>query len=183
MKLLPKFDSPQTQALFNLLKAYHDTRYLVFAEPSVVLRIGQRAPWSKRHPAARLDWCLITADNPGSRQCNAETNAAAHQALAHQIRQDSLLHWPSAAQAEDGLWPDEQGYLVCFSNPQSALTWAHQACKRWHQLGVLLGGPQQAVRLYLWQQHEHFRPFCQGSDGTIAGTLREKLAAMNIGLL
>ena len=90
----------------ELLEAYRDSDYVVFADPELVLRIGE--------PSARLDHILevhgaecaafVTAANPRSEKRTAAQNAEAMAALDGMLAAAGYPRYPGEGRASDGSW-------------------------------------------------------------------------------
>ena len=90
----------------ELLEAYRDSDYVVFADPELVLRIGE--------PSVRLDGILeahgaecaafVTAANPRSGKRTAAQNAEAMAALDGMLAAAGYPRYPGEGRAGDGSW-------------------------------------------------------------------------------
>ena len=89
-----------------LIEAYRDADYVVFAQPELVLRIGE--------PSPRLDALLeehgaesaafVTAANPGSAPRSAAQNAEAMSALEGILAAAGYPRYPGEGRNADGTW-------------------------------------------------------------------------------
>jgi hypothetical protein len=90
----------------ELLEAYLDSDYVVFADPELVLRIGE--------PSPRLDKLLevhgastavfVTAANPHSEKRSAAQNAEAMAALDGLLAKAGYPRYAGEGRAPDGAW-------------------------------------------------------------------------------
>lgn len=110
--------------------AYRRTAYRVeLAGFPAVLRVDM--PWAAID--ARLTGgvcCLayLTAANPGSQKLSDAENAQRQRALNDDIIDGGCTVLPGMAVADDGMWPDEAGFLV-----------AGLSCEAAHALAVAYG--------------------------------------------
>ena len=98
----------------ELLAAYENADYVVFADPELVLRIGE--------PSARLDALLehegattaayITAANPRGERRLAADNASAVATLAELVAAAGYPSYPGEGRDPDGRWGAEPSRLV-----------------------------------------------------------------------
>jgi hypothetical protein len=98
----------------ELLAAYENADYVVFTEPQLVLRVGERS--------ARLDALLesrgattaafITAANPQGRRRGAIKNEFATAALHELIDASGYPGYAGEGRDPDGRWPAEPSVLV-----------------------------------------------------------------------
>ena len=90
----------------KLLEAYEDSDYVVFAEPELVLRIGEPSPRLDRlletHEAESA--AFVTAANPRSEKRSAAQNAEAMSALEGILAAAGYPRYPGEGRAADGSW-------------------------------------------------------------------------------
>lgn len=98
----------------ELIAAYRDADYAIFAEPQFVLKIGE--------PSARLDALLeqegattaafVTAANPRSRKKSAAKNASALSALDQLIAASGYPWRAGEGREPDGSWAEPSRLVI-----------------------------------------------------------------------
>ncbi len=98
----------------QLIQAYLETEYRVFAEPPFVLTVGIASPELIRLYQAHKVACaaLITAFNPFSQELTADENRRRQDDLTKQLTQRSLDFVEGVGQHPSGDWPGEPSVLA-----------------------------------------------------------------------
>ncbi|MEM7442433.1 MAG: DUF3293 domain-containing protein [Pseudomonadota bacterium] len=112
----------------GLLAAYHDTIYRVHTSPIIDKRIGHRNEEIERlmRRYRVRTACVLTAENPGSRQQPELVNRIRTRRLESMIAARGLTSLPTSAIDLDGLWPAERGRLVLGISLAAAYKLAHR---------------------------------------------------------
>jgi hypothetical protein len=130
----------------DLERAYRHTTYRVFLPGGCCeLRVGTVSEllrdWLQN---ARADgFALLTAHNPGSRQCPAEENAARQAELECELLEAGFEPYAAESVADDALWPVEEGCFVTDLPLDDALALAED----YGQNALLFGGADACPRL------------------------------------
>src|SRR5690606_8354674 len=91
------------------LKAYRETEYRVFAEPTFTMRVEVHSPELARLHAERGVRCsaFLTACNPCSRGREGGSNEARQAKLERELRERGLAYVPGIGQHPSGSPPGE----------------------------------------------------------------------------
>ena len=144
---LEGFLSSSSEIDRQLIQAYLETDYTVFAEPPFSLRVGQ--------PSAELLALLkrqktdcsafLTACNPLSQPLSADSNAVRQSELAEELKRRSLDFIDGAGQHPSNGWPAEHSFLVLGLTLEAAKTLA----VRLEQNGLVWAGADGVPQLVL----------------------------------
>jgi hypothetical protein len=99
----------------QLHENYVRTTYWVdLPDGSVPLRIGEASLRLEALLASEGvdEWALITAHNPGSRECAPEANAQAQDRLRAELARMGFRLWEGRSVSDAGDWPVEDSLLV-----------------------------------------------------------------------
>lgn len=98
----------------DLLRAYHETHYVVNTLPSLVLRVGQFSPELQRLHRTWGVCCsaYLTACNPRSQPMSAARNTALMAQLRRRMDGLGLTALPGIGHHPQGGWPGEESLLV-----------------------------------------------------------------------
>lgn len=139
----------QVRALLpqDLIAAYTSTRYVTFAEPAFVLRIGEasadlRSLYRRRGIRSAA---FLTAWNPYSRPTPLEQNEAAQTELRQRLAQEGLSLLEGEGRGADGDWPPEPSILALGCSKRLAKKLGHQ----FGQNAIVWAGANGVPRLIL----------------------------------
>jgi hypothetical protein len=98
----------------GLLAAYLAAEYVVYGDPPIVLRIGERSRALDvlLEDAGTETAAFVTAANPGGRPADPADNALATEALVHAQREAGYACVPGEGRDPRGEWPAEASVLV-----------------------------------------------------------------------
>jgi hypothetical protein len=98
----------------NLLKAYRETHYKVFAVPPFVLQIEQASEaLAELYRQRKVSNCaFITAWNPFSQRIDAAENVKRNSELKLELARRDLHFINGIGQHPSNLWPGEPSYLI-----------------------------------------------------------------------
>lgn len=112
----------------DLIRAYRATNYVVFAEPSFALRIGEHsAPLASLFEEQGVSCAAyITAWNPEGIAVDQEANEAAQKWLRVQAEELGLECFAGEGRGEIGDWPPEESLLLLGCSRSRAKKLGHQ---------------------------------------------------------
>lgn len=98
----------------GLLAAYLAAEYLVFSEPAIALRIGERSEAldGLLEDAGAETAAFVTAANPGGKPADPGENAISTEALLLAQREAGYVCIPGVGRDPRGEWPAEPSVLV-----------------------------------------------------------------------
>ena len=112
----------------GLIRAYRETEYHVYANPTFVLRVDQpcaalEAYYAQQNFAAG---CFLTAWNPQSEQLGLAKNLARQQILETQLQQAGWNWLRALAAHPNNGWPAEPGCFIQSMEAATACEWGRQ---------------------------------------------------------
>jgi len=98
----------------SLLAAYLGAEYVVFSEPAISLRVGQRSEALEAllDDAGAETAAFVTAANPGGKAADPGENALSTEALLLAQREAGYACIPGVGRDPGGEWPAEPSVLV-----------------------------------------------------------------------
>jgi hypothetical protein len=129
----------------KLRAAFEQTDYLTLDRGRVYcIRPGRPTPLVLTRKCRGRSWAIVTADNPGASRASGLDNRAAGRRLHRMLtRMRPLVLLSTLHNDRSGIWPDEQGWLICPVAPALAM----RIGRSFGQLAVVVGGPRRRAEI------------------------------------
>lgn len=131
----------------ELIRAYKETDYEIYANPSITLRIDERnSELLKLYKLSSIDCgCFITAYNPYSQKVSSKNNIDAQKSLAETLKAQNVTFMKAEGKDQSGNWDGEPSYFVLGIE----YTFACQLAERFRQNAFIWCGADAIPKLIL----------------------------------